>query len=220
MTPKKNTAQKNKNSTTRNTATKNTTTTTTGGSLQQCQSPMGPSLFTMVGYMILTWLNFLETFAPGSPGKCSYTIFDICTSPYYKILQQYHNSTTYHKTLQPHYLLQCTIASHPMLPPYYCSVLHSATTVRLRTTTVLQCTHPHYELLVGTTNCDSVLQRTTTVLALLGAIAYWNRTTPSYNSITTYFRALLHTMSATMRGACKSPCNYDIRAWSCPICYC
>lgn len=176
---------------------------------------MGPSLFTMVGYMILTWLNFLETFwkllPPARPGSAriqSLTYVLVRT----KILQPYHNSTTYHKTLQPHYLLQCTIASHPTLPPYYCSVLHSATTVRLRTTTVLQCTHPHYELLVGTTNCDSVLRRTTTVLALLGAIAYWNRTTPSYNSTTTYFRALLHTMSATMRGACKSPCNYDIHA--------
>lgn len=152
--------------------------------------------FTMVGYMILTWLNFLETFAPGSPGKCSYTIFDIRTTPYYKILQPYHNSTTYRKTLQPHYLLQCTIAFYSVLRPYYCSVLRSATTVRLHTTTVLQCTHPHY---VRTPNCDPVLRRTTTVLALLGAIAYWNRTTPSYNSTTTCYRALLHTMSTTMR---------------------
>ena len=77
-----------------------TTTTTTGGSLKQCQSPMamGPSLFIMVGYMILTWLNFLETFAPGSPGFFTATCYSVL-----KILQPYHNSTTYHKTLQPRY---------------------------------------------------------------------------------------------------------------------
>ena len=165
-TPRKKTKQDHKKHRHKNT----TTTTTTGGSLQQCQSSMGPSLFTMVGYMILAWLNFLETFAPGSPQKCSYAIFDIRTTPYYKILQPYHNSTTYHKTLQPHYLLQCTIAFYSMLPPYcsvlqsiampqYCSVLHSATTVRLHTTTVLQCTHPHYELLVSP--CYELWFRTT-----------------------------------------------------------
>ena len=106
----------------------------------------------------------------------------------------------------------CYHLSAPLLTQY-CSALHSASTIRLHTTTVLQCTHPHYELLVRTTNCYSVLD-------LLGAITYWNRTTPSYNSTTAYYRALPHTMSTTMRGACKSRCNYDINAWSCYIWYC